>query len=48
MYPHLECYDDLTAISDLTEPHDWFPAARQKKRKIIFHAGKLLVRPVRM
>ena len=39
MYPHLECVDDLNAISDLTEPHEWFPLARHTRRTIIFHAG---------
>lgn len=39
MYPHLECIEDLTAISDLTQPHEWFANARQLSRSIIYHAG---------
>ena len=26
-------------ISDLTQPHNWYPDARTVQRKIIFHAG---------
>ncbi|GAU91771.1 hypothetical protein RvY_03965 [Ramazzottius varieornatus] len=38
-YPHLECMDDLRQISDLRSPANWYPEARQKQRKVIFHAG---------
>ncbi|PIO55000.1 hypothetical protein TELCIR_23622 [Teladorsagia circumcincta] len=31
--------DDLRMISDLTQPHNWYPDARTVQRKIIFHAG---------
>lgn len=31
--------NDLRKISDLTNPANWYPAARAKGRKIIFHAG---------
>lgn len=39
VFPHLECLDDLKIISDLTNPPNWYPEARQINRKIIFHAG---------
>lgn len=39
MYPHIECLDELKKISDLRNPSKWYPIARSKKRKIIFHAG---------
>eukprot|EP00094_Tigriopus_californicus_P005089 TCALIF_04903-PA protein Name:"Similar to CG9791 ATP-dependent RNA helicase SUV3 homolog, mitochondrial (Drosophila melanogaster)" AED:0.08 eAED:0.08 QI:0/0.66/0.57/1/1/1/7/22/758 len=39
VFPHLECLDDLKVISDLTNPPNWYPEARQINRKIIFHAG---------
>ena len=39
MYPHLNCIDDLKKLSDLTEPANWYPKARQIKRRIIYHAG---------
>ncbi|XP_017790388.1 PREDICTED: ATP-dependent RNA helicase SUV3 homolog, mitochondrial [Habropoda laboriosa] len=39
MYPHLDCLDELKKISDLRNPAYWYPVARHKKRKIIFHAG---------
>ncbi|CAK9800924.1 ATP-dependent RNA helicase SUV3 homolog, mitochondrial [Anthophora quadrimaculata] len=39
MYPHLNCLDELRKISDLRNPPYWYPLARAKKRKIIFHAG---------
>ncbi|KAF7991407.1 hypothetical protein HCN44_002969 [Aphidius gifuensis] len=39
IFPHLECMDDLKKISDLRTPANWYPLARTKKRKIIFHAG---------
>uniref|UniRef100_A0AC35UBG9 RNA helicase n=1 Tax=Rhabditophanes sp. KR3021 TaxID=114890 RepID=A0AC35UBG9_9BILA len=38
-YPHLESMDDLKMISDLTQPHNWYPQARNILRKIVFHAG---------
>lgn len=31
--------NDLKQISDLTNPAAWYPQARGKTRKIIFHAG---------
>ncbi|KAG6798484.1 ATP-dependent RNA helicase SUV3, mitochondrial [Apis mellifera caucasica] len=39
MYPHIECIDELKKISDLRNPSKWYPIARSKKRKIIFHVG---------
>lgn len=39
MFPHLDCMDDLKNISDLREPANWYPNARARARKIIFHAG---------
>ncbi|XP_015186095.1 PREDICTED: ATP-dependent RNA helicase SUV3 homolog, mitochondrial [Polistes dominula] len=39
LFPHIECLDDLKKISDLRSPANWYPAARAKTRKIIFHAG---------
>jgi ATP-dependent RNA helicase SUPV3L1/SUV3 len=30
---------DLLSTIDMKKPHDWYPAARQKKRKIIAHTG---------
>ncbi|XP_057341687.1 ATP-dependent RNA helicase SUV3 homolog, mitochondrial isoform X3 [Microplitis mediator] len=39
MFPHLDCMDELKQISDLRNPANWYPLARVKKRKIIFHAG---------
>ncbi|KAK6029688.1 hypothetical protein OSTOST_04204, partial [Ostertagia ostertagi] len=39
VFPHLEAMDDLRMISDLTQPHNWYPDARTVQRKIIFHAG---------
>jgi ATP-dependent RNA helicase SUPV3L1/SUV3 len=41
VYPHLESLEDLKLISDLTQPHNWYPEARNIQRKIIFHAGNL-------
>ncbi|XP_033333098.2 suv3 RNA helicase isoform X1 [Megalopta genalis] len=38
-YPHIDCMDDLKKISDLRHPPSWYPMARSKIRKIIFHAG---------
>ncbi|KAK6732086.1 hypothetical protein RB195_016453 [Necator americanus] len=39
VFPHLEAMDDLRMISDLTQPHNWYPDARTVQRKVIFHAG---------
>ena len=39
MFPHLNCMDDLIQLSDLSEPSNWYPKAREIKRKIIYHAG---------
>lgn len=39
IFPHLNCMNDLKKISDLTNPALWYPQARSKIRKIIFHAG---------
>ncbi|UJR34054.1 hypothetical protein I4U23_021465 [Adineta vaga] len=39
MFPHLKCVEDLKKISDLRNPTNWYPDARNIKRKIIFHAG---------
>lgn len=39
VFPHLECLDELKMISDLTEPSNWYPEARQLQRRVIFHAG---------
>lgn len=39
VFPHLNCMDDLKAISDLRTPAHWYPEARKKTRKIIFHSG---------
>ncbi|XP_060828972.1 ATP-dependent RNA helicase SUV3 homolog, mitochondrial [Bombus pascuorum] len=39
MYPHIDCLDELRKISDLRNPLYWYPIARSKNRKIIFHAG---------
>ncbi|GLH11315.1 hypothetical protein R5R35_001449 [Gryllus longicercus] len=39
MFPHLECMDDLKKISDLRSPANWYPGARARTRKVIFHAG---------
>ncbi|XP_043266679.1 ATP-dependent RNA helicase SUV3 homolog, mitochondrial [Venturia canescens] len=39
IFPHLECMDDLKKISDLRLPANWYPMARSKSRKIVFHAG---------
>ncbi|XP_046734064.1 ATP-dependent RNA helicase SUV3 homolog, mitochondrial [Diprion similis] len=38
-FPHIDCIDDLKKISDLRTPANWYPLARAKTRKIIFHAG---------
>uniref|UniRef100_A0A914LNN4 RNA helicase n=1 Tax=Meloidogyne incognita TaxID=6306 RepID=A0A914LNN4_MELIC len=39
VFPHLERFNELRIISDLTHPHNWYPLAREIHRKIIFHAG---------
>lgn len=39
IFPHIDCLDDLKKISDLRNPAAWYPLARSKNRKIIFHAG---------
>ena len=39
VFPHLECIHELKKISDLTQPHNWYPTAREIHRKIFFHAG---------
>lgn len=39
VFPHLMCMDDLRKISDLRTPASWYPDARKKARKIVFHAG---------
>ncbi|XP_011159689.1 ATP-dependent RNA helicase SUV3 homolog, mitochondrial [Solenopsis invicta] len=39
IFPHIDCLDDLKKISDLRSPASWYPLARAKNRKIIFHAG---------
>ena len=38
-FPHLRCIDDLRKLSDLTSPANWYPEARNRARKIIYHAG---------
>ncbi|KAG7201036.1 hypothetical protein KM043_003387 [Ampulex compressa] len=39
IFPHINCIDDLKKISDLRCPANWYPLARARTRKIIFHAG---------
>ncbi|XP_020281676.1 ATP-dependent RNA helicase SUV3 homolog, mitochondrial [Pseudomyrmex gracilis] len=39
IFPHIDCLDDLKKISDLRNPATWYPLARSKNRKIVFHAG---------
>ncbi|EZA53186.1 ATP-dependent RNA helicase SUV3-like protein, mitochondrial [Ooceraea biroi] len=39
IFPHIDCLDDLKKISDLRNPAGWYPLARAKNRKIVFHAG---------
>jgi len=39
VFPHLDCIDELKLISDLTDPSNWYPEARDQPRKIVFHAG---------
>lgn len=43
VYPHLECEKELKTLSDLTQPHNWYPKAREVFRKIHFHAGSHLL-----
>lgn len=38
-FPHLRCIEDLRKLSDLTSPANWYPEARERPRKIIYHAG---------
>ncbi len=38
-FPHLNCIEELKFLSDLSEPADWYPAAREIKRRIIYHSG---------
>lgn len=38
-FPHLECHEELRKISDLGLPHHWYPEARSRIRKIVFHSG---------
>ena len=38
-FPHLRCINDLRKLSDLTSPANWYPEARARERKIIYHAG---------
>lgn len=39
LYPHLDSQDDMKLISDLTQPHNWYPEARSIHRRVIFHSG---------
>ncbi|GMR31565.1 hypothetical protein PMAYCL1PPCAC_01760, partial [Pristionchus mayeri] len=39
IFPHLESMEELRNVSDLRQPHNWYPVARAIKRKIFFHAG---------
>ncbi|XP_071090301.1 ATP-dependent RNA helicase SUV3 homolog, mitochondrial-like [Haliotis cracherodii] len=39
VFPHLDCMEDLKKISDLRQPANWYPEARTKQRKIIYHEG---------
>lgn len=39
VFPHLECHEELRKISYLGLPHNWYPEARAKTRKIFFHSG---------
>ena len=39
IYPALQCFRDLQKISNLQNPANWYPLARQTPRKVIFHAG---------
>ena len=38
-FPHLRCIEDLRRISDLSQPANWYPEARSRTRKIVYHAG---------
>ncbi|UYV68605.1 SUPV3L1, partial [Cordylochernes scorpioides] len=39
IFPHLSCLPSLKQISDLRHPANWYSEARDRKRKIVFHAG---------
>ncbi|KAI0990196.1 hypothetical protein GJ496_011982, partial [Pomphorhynchus laevis] len=39
VFPHMLCLDDLKKISDLQNPPDRYPLARNLVRKITYHAG---------
>ncbi|CAN8025129.1 unnamed protein product [Ixodes persulcatus] len=39
VFPHLECMEELQKISDLRLPANWYPDARSRQRKVVFHAG---------
>ncbi len=39
VFPHLECLDELKSLSDLTDPPNWYPEARNMTRRVVFHAG---------
>jgi ATP-dependent RNA helicase SUPV3L1/SUV3 len=38
-FPVVGSYDDLRNLSDLTVPSDWFPQAREMKRRVVYHCG---------
>ena len=35
----LETFENLRDVADISMPDEWFPAARQMKRKIYYHMG---------
>lgn len=35
----MKLYKSVLSASDLRVPHDWYPAARLRKRRIIYHGG---------
>ncbi len=37
--PQITAYKTLCNTSDLRIPHEWYPAARIMKRKVIYHGG---------
>lgn len=39
----IAAYQDQVRTMDLRSPHTWYPFARALKRKIVYHAGQLLV-----
>ncbi|KAI1713434.1 ATP-dependent RNA helicase SUV3 like protein, mitochondrial [Ditylenchus destructor] len=39
IFPFLDSVEELKKISDITQPHAWYPNARALRRKFIFHAG---------